>query len=603
MSEDVFPPAARVRTNLVAFALVAVWAVIMLRLIAVQGFSRLVAERAAKRQRTFVEVLPGRPGDLRDREGRLLATSLPVQSLAIDPSAVDEPWPVAQRLADAVGVDAERLVERIIAAEGKRFLWVKRRLREEETAAVLAAGLSPEIWHFRTEFERVSPLGPVAAHVLGRRDIDNQGRGGVEQGLESLLRGRDGHRTLIRDARGYVIDVDSDRTVEPVHGRNLQLTIDAVLQQAVEARLDRLVVESHPLAACAIVLDPRTGEVLAMASRPELPTARPTQDAGDALTANEPPPPEAGSDPAESLGWRNHAIASMFEPGSTFKPFIVGAAIDRGLIRADESFDCEFGAYRMGRRVLHDHHSYGRLSVTDILVKSSNIGMAKIGERLTNAGLFDAATAFGFGHRTGIELPGELPGQLHPLDAWTSYSTGSIPMGQELAATPLQVAAAHAALANGGRYLSPHLLLRIDDPAMSPPSVITRRVLSPESSRWLIEGPMVEVVTRGTGQKARLKGYTVFGKTGTAQKLDPETGGYSHTRHIGSFVCGAPAHEPRAIVLVAVDEPTTGTSHFGGIVAAPAAAEILGTTLEHLRVPPEAIEESPVPPRTAANQP
>ncbi len=163
-------------------------------------------------------------------------------------------------------------------------------------------------------------------------------------------------------------------------------------------------------------------------------------------------------------GWRNHAIASMFEPGSTFKPFIVAAAVDRGVILRDEEFHCGHGAYRMGRRVLHDHHSYGLLNVTDILVKSSNIGMAKIGERLQNEGLFAATTAFGFGRPTGIELPGELPGQMHPLPKWTSYSTGSIPMGQEIATTPLQIAAAHAALANHGRYLSPHLLLKPNEP-------------------------------------------------------------------------------------------------------------------------------------------
>jgi cell division protein FtsI/penicillin-binding protein 2 len=274
----------------------------------------------------------------------------------------------------------------------------------------------------------------------------------------------------------------------------------------------------------------------------------------------------------------------MFEPGSTFKPFIVGAAVDHGLIKRNETFDCEFGAYRMGRRILHDHHPYGSLSVTDILVKSSNIGMAKIGERLENPGLFEAASIFGFGRRTGIELPGELNGQLHPLSSWTSYSTGSIPMGQEIAATPLQVAAAHAALANRGRYCSPHLLLQVDDG--SKPLVVTRDVLSPDTARWLIEGPMVEVITRGTGQRAKLKGYSVFGKTGTAQKLDPR-GGYSHSSHIGSFVCGAPADDPRALVLVSVDEPTRGPSNYGGIVAAPAAADILRTTLEHLGIEPD----------------
>jgi cell division protein FtsI/penicillin-binding protein 2 len=379
----------------------------------------------------------------------------------------------------------------------------------------------------------------------------------------------------------------------------VRLTIDSLLQMQVERRLGELMTECQPLGACAIVLDPKTGEVLAMASRPEMPQAKSPASANvaegsfDAPTASQVEKP--GFSPRDmepdANGWRNHAIASMFEPGSTFKPFIVAAAIDRGVIQPDEEFNCEHGAYGMGRRVLHDHHSYGNLSVTDILVKSSNIGMAKVGERLQNEGLFAAATAFGFGRQTGIELPGELPGQLHPFAKWTSYSTGSIPMGQEIATTPLQVAAAHAALANHGRYLSPHLLLEIEGPTAERPTIIGRDLVSPKTADWLVTGPMTEVVTRGTGQKAKIPGYTVFGKTGTAQKLDPKTGGYSHSRHIGSFACGAPANDPRALVLIAVDEPTAGPSTYGGIVAAPAAADILKMTLDHLGVSPDKPEE------------
>jgi cell division protein FtsI/penicillin-binding protein 2 len=223
--------------------------------------------------------------------------------------------------------------------------------------------------------------------------------------------------------------------------------------------------------------------------------------------------------------------------------------------------------------------------------------MAKIGERLQNEGLFAAATAFGFGRQTGIELPGELPGQLHPFSEWTSYSTGSIPMGQEIATTPLQVAAAHAALANHGRYLTPHLLLQIEGDGVEKPAIIGRELVSKETADWLVTGPMTEVVTRGTGKKAQIPGYTVFGKTGTAQKLDPKTGGYSHSRHIGSFACGAPASDPKAIVLIAVDEPTAGPSTYGGIVAAPAAADILKMTLDYLGESPDRPEELEVKPK------
>ncbi len=605
---------SRLRSDLLACGLIALWGVIAFRLISVQGFGNVASQRAARRQHAFVELLSARPGDISDRAGRLLATSAQVESLAIDPAAIEEPARIAMLLANALGIDAETLTARIVAAHDKRFLWVKRRLTADEADAVRALRLSPELWHFRTEYSRLSPQGSLAAHVLGQRDIDNRGRGGVEEGLETLLLGKDGERTLLRDARGYVIGVDSSKTIEPVHGSSVRLTIDSLLQMQVEQRLTELMMECQPLGACAIVLDPKTGEVLAMASRPEMPLLKTpasridhgaTNAAENGMETEKPGFLEAGfkSEPTASAspltestdssanGWRNHAIASMFEPGSTFKPFIVAAAIDRGVVEPHEEFHCGHGAYRMGRRVLHDHHSYGVLSVTDILVKSSNIGMAKIGERLENEGLFAAATAFGFGRPTGIELPGELPGQLNPFAKWTSYSTGSIPMGQEIATTPLQIAAAHAALANHGRYLTPHLLLQIEGSGHEKPPVIGRDLVTRETADWLVTGPMLEVVTRGTGKKAQIPGYTVFGKTGTAQKLDPKTGRYSHSRHIGSFVCGAPASDPQAIVLLAVDEPTTGPSTYGGIVAAPAAADILKLTLDYLGVAPDKPEE------------
>jgi cell division protein FtsI/penicillin-binding protein 2 len=220
--------ASRFRSNVIACGLIAVWAVIVLRLISVQGFSRVVSERLARRQRTFVETLAARPGDIFDREGRLLATSIRVNSLAIDPSEIDEPWRVADQLAGALGLDAEALVQRIVAASDKRFLWVKRRLTEDEAAAVQALELPREVWHFRGEFQRVYPQPGVAAHVIGTRDIDGNGRGGIEQGLEQVLIGTDGKRTLIRDARGYVVDVDASAAVEPQHGMNVRLTIDSL---------------------------------------------------------------------------------------------------------------------------------------------------------------------------------------------------------------------------------------------------------------------------------------------------------------------------------------------------------------------------------------
>jgi cell division protein FtsI/penicillin-binding protein 2 len=423
---------------------------------------------------------------------------------------------------------------------------------------------------FRFELHSHYPQGPLAAHVLGLRTIDNEGRGGIEESRDEAIRGTDGVRRFVRDARGFVLDVLEEVTVAPRDGVRIRLSLDVLLQLIAERRLDRLMREYGPRGACAVLLDPRTGEVLALASRPGFDPNRPVDV------------------PAEA--WKNLAISAVFEPGSTFKPLVVAWALDRGLIRQDEIIDCEWGAYRMGRRILHDHHGYGDLTLTDVLVKSSNIGMAKIGERLGNPSLHDLAGAIGFGRATGIELPGEVAGILHPLEEWTSYSTGSIPMGQELAATPLQLIAAHAVLANGGARVRPHLILSegAEEPVNSADA--GRPLITELTSDWLVTGPLTEVIERGTGTKAKIKGYSVFGKTGTAQKTNVDRKGYSQTRHISSFVCGAPAENPAVLVLVMVDEPTRGDSQFGGIVAAPAAADILRDTLHYLQIGPQKSE-------------
>ncbi|MBT6157105.1 MAG: penicillin-binding protein 2, partial [Planctomycetaceae bacterium] len=467
----------------------------------------------------------------------------------------------------------------------KQFLWIKRRLTDQQTADIRTLKLPVETWGFRSEFLRRYPQGTLAAHILGLRGIDGDGSGGVEQKLDGVLRGRNGERVLIRDARGRVIDVETETDRPAQHGRTVVLSLDAIIQLYTERELDRVMQEWRPSSACAIVVDPATCDVLAMASRPAFDPNNPV----DVLPA----------------AWKNTAIASMYEPGSTFKPFVVAWAVDREIISRDESFNCERGAYRMGRRILHDHHPYGQLSVTDIIVKSSNIGMAKIGERMTNRSLYEAAVTFGFGRRTGTELPGELSGLVRRLSKWDRYSTGSIPMGQELAVTPLQLIAAHAALANGGKLLSPRLVLGDMEameefnrrPSPMATSQVVAKTVGAEAAAWVVSGPMRGVVQRGTGKKAQLPDFTVFGKSGTAQKHDPATGKYSTNRHVCSFVCGAPAENPRALVLVLVDEPTVGTSHYGGTVAAPAASRILQKTLLHLRVP-----TGPPQPRTASGR-
>ena len=553
-----------------------IWCVLMGRMIQIQWVQRDKFSSRATRQQLHEEVTPARPGDLFDRRGRLLATTIAVQSLYVDPAHIIDPLNTACSLANATGIDPADLQQRLIDQREKRFLWIKRRLTDAEVAQVIAANLPRAEWGFRPEYLRVYPQGSLAAHVLGWRDIDGTPHGGVEESLNSRLRGEPGQRTVVRDARGFVIDVVECDTIPAQAGENIQLTLDIMSQLHVERRMDELMETHKPVGACATVLDPATGEVLAMVSRP----------------AFDPTHPET----APENSWRNLAIQAAYEPGSTIKPVIVAWGLDQQLIQTTDTINCERGAYRMGPRVLHDHHRYGVLSLKDVLVKSSNIGMAKIGEKLTNPGLHAVMTQFGFGHRTGIELPGELHGTLHPLEKWTVYSTGSIPMGQEMLATPLQILAAHAALANGGRWVTPHLYLGSVGRHSIAPNVLTTDLVRPESTRWVVEEAMVDVIQRGTGTKAKLDSYSLFGKTGTSQKMDPD-GRYSHTRHISSFVCGAPVHNPRVVVIVTVDEPTQGGSDYGGMVAAPAAADIVDDLLKYMQVP------SDLPTKTAEAKP
>lgn len=549
------------------------WLVISGRLVYLQYVGHRQFKTVVTRQQMFKEKIPARPGDILDRNGRLLATTIVTNSLYVVPQRLEETQQAVQ-VCEALQLDREYFLKRLKANDEKLFLWVKRRLTDSELTKIRALDLSDDAWGFRQEYRRQYPQGALAAHALGLRDIDGKGQGGLEEAFDHLICGQDGYRFLIRDAHGRVIEVRNDSRVAAKNGETLVVSLDSIIQLYTERELQGIFKDWKPKSACAIVMDVKTCEVLAMASMPTFDLNQPEK--------------------IEERAWKNTAIASIYEPGSTLKPFIVAAALEKGLIKQNDEFDCEYGEYRMGKRLLHDHHSYGKLSVTDILVKSSNIGMAKIGERLTNAGLYEAVTAFGFGQKTGIQLPGELTGIVRPLKSWNIYSTGSVPMGQEIAVTPIQLITAHVALANQGKLLNPRLIRdqidhnyfpRSEEEAAQVRPLVSTPLVSPEVADWLVRVPMLETVERGTGRRAKLDEYSVFGKTGTAQKPDPKTGKYSSQLHVSSFICGAPAHDPRVLVLVVVNEPSVGENHYGGTIAGPPAAEILRKTLLYLRVP------------------
>jgi cell division protein FtsI (penicillin-binding protein 3) len=561
------------RSKLASVCMLLGWAIMIGRLIHLQGAQRESLNTRVTRQSSFTESIPARPGEILDRNGHVLAMTVTCESLYVVPSEIDDVADFVWQLTRVLDVNSDELYERLVKNSEKQFVWVQRRLSEEQTQQIRQLNLPSRAWGFRREYLRQYPQGDIAAHVLGMRDIDNIGHGGLEQSLDDLIRGVDGTRMMTRDARGVVVEVELDRSVTPEHGRTVISTLDILIQIKTERLLSELVERWKPVGACAIVMEPNTGEVLAMASQP---------------TFN---PNHPGEVPSNA--WRNLAVSAVFEPGSTFKPFVVSWAIQQGAIRRDDVIPCFSGAYRMGKRILHDHHPYSKLSVEDVLVKSSNIGMARISEQLGLHELYRATAAFGFGARTGIELPGEVDGLVRPQADWDEYSLGSIPMGHELAVTPLQLITAHAALANRGSMVRPHLLVDSSSDQITPlPLSDVRTVeaapglestlIDPEIAEWIVRHPMKAVVERGTGRNGQIAGLSIFGKTGTAQKSDPETGGYSDTKHVCSFICGAPAENPQVLVLIMVDEPTAEGLHYGGTVAAPTASKILEFALQRL---------------------
>lgn len=576
------------RTSALTRFIFAAWGVVALRLIHLQWYQADELARLATRQSEVVVEVPARPADIVDRNGKLLVGSITSQSLFIDPKYFKVEPDFIRELADAVHLKFEDLSQRVDDYKDKRFMWVKRRLSDEEVDHALNLKWPKNSFGFREEFQRQYPQDELAAHVLGLRDIDGTAKAGVELSLDQLIRGKPGKRKLVKDARNRIVEVDYSPEDAPRQFQAVQLTLDLAIQMFAERELEKLCEEWKPSAATVIVMEPRSGELLALASRP-------TYSPNDLRDV----PEEA---------WKNQAISIVYEPGSTFKPFIVAWGLQQKALTIDDTFNCHFGTYRMqGGREIRDVGKHGVLNVTDVLVKSSNIGMAQIGDRMKNEGLYAAVTRFGFGRPTGVELPGELSGILHPLEKWTSYSTGSIPMGQEIAVTPMQLAAAHCALANGGKLISPRVLkgvlgdgsemdttftVSMTDPHLATPPQIVTSTVDENIADWIIREPMAEVVRRGTGLKARIPGYSVFGKTGTAQKYDPKTGGYSSKNFVVSFVGGAPVNDPKVIVLVVVDEPHTFQRVLGGKIAAPVAARILQRTLLHLRVPPDREERT-----------
>ncbi|QDT17152.1 peptidoglycan D,D-transpeptidase FtsI family protein [Alienimonas californiensis] len=572
------PPRLRETAAFLGLAAFAAAIAVRLAVLAIGGGESLAA--TAVRQRQVETTLPARPGDLLDRHGRLLATTVTADSLYLVPRAIpaEEIAACCATLAEAIDADAADLEQKIRERPDGWFLWVRRRLDEDTAGRVRDLALPDEWWGFRAEYRRRTPLGRVGGSVVGLRNLDGRGVNGMERVLDARLRGVPGVRTSVRDARGASRAVLENRSRPPVPGEDVALTIDAAIQRFAEAELDHVQAEFAPVWSCLLITDPHTGETLAAASRPAFD-----------------PENLAGLPPA---AWTHHAFGTPFEPGSTVKPLFVGAALAEGFATVDETIDCENGRWQVPGtgRLLRDVARRGALTPGEILIHSSNIGVAKLAGRMGNATLHRIAATYGFGRPVGANLPGPAAGSLRPLEGWDDYSTQSVPIGHELTVTAAHLAAAHGALANGGTLL-PLTLVRGGRPP------VASRVLPREWADWLVAGPLAAVVEEGTARRTRGDDYRLFGKTGTAQLWDAEAGRYAEDRTTASAVIGGPVRAPRLLAVCVVHDPQ-GETRGGGSVAAPAAANVLRFGLRRLRVAGDAAPlPSPVTARDADRRP
>ena len=514
--------------------------------------------RAERQQQASIDLSPIR-GIISDRNGNELARSVEAKSLYASPAEITDAEVVAAKLSKLLDVDRDALHKRLTSSAV--LVAVKRKLNEKEVAQVEALAI-PGL-RFVNEMKRYYVSGKTAAHVIGFVDIDEHGQGGLELSYDKMVRGEAGRLSLDVDALKKSYDHSIE---EPVPGANIQLTIDTLIQHYAEKALADCIRSTRARGGAIVIMKPATGEILALANFP-------TFDPNDV------------SDTSDAQR-HNRAVETSFEPGSIFKMVTYSAALEEHLIGPETRIDCGGGQIRIADRVVHDH-PYGVLTAAQALAKSSNVAAIKIGMKLGNERLARYIEQFGFGRRTGIELPGEARGLFRPASEWGPTSIGSIPMGHEVGVTAVQAVAAYACIANGGEYIKPHLVHRVtssDGETLEEYQPEKRRVVSEATAatlRRMLEG----VVMQGTGKAAQMGGYRAAGKTGTAQKVDPVTKRYSQTKYIASFAGFAPVDNPEIACIVSIDEPVG--AHQGGSVAAPVFARVVSETLRALGVPPE----------------
>ncbi len=508
----------------------------------------------------------GRRGTIFDAKHREMAVSIDVTSIAGFPRSIQKPSKTAKTLGTILGINPKQLREKL--SSKSPFVWVKRYATPKEVQLIKAANL--EGIGFLSENSRVYPNRSLGSQVIGFSGIDGHGLEGLEFYYNHYLKGGTAKQTVIQDALGRRFR-EEKKILAEYNGNNLILTIDKAIQYITEYSLDEAVQNFSGKSGIAVVMEPSTGAILALAHSPRFnPNTYQESNRGR---------------------WRNRAITDPFEPGSTMKIFLASAALESGYCTPNTIFYCEEGRYKVGRNTIHDTHPYGWLSLQEIVKVSSNIGSVKVGERIGKEQLYSMLKKFGFGEKTGIDCPGETTGLLTPYSRWSKIDFGTISFGQGMSVSAIQLITAVSAIANDGVLMKPYIVKAIIDgngrlvENFRPQKI--RNVISLETART-VKKIMQEVTTEGgTGTGAAMEGYSVCGKTGTAQKVG-KSGGYAGSGYVASFIGFAPAEDPKLAILVIVDEPQE--QHYGGIVAAPSFKRIAYETLNYLNVPPRQVK-------------
>jgi len=532
--------------------------------------NQLYNEACLKQQRSYRNLQPQR-GVILDCRGRVLAASNKVQTIFAEPRVIEDVKATSSELAPIIDIGAHVICQLVMESRNPGFAKIKTTTDVKQCrAATKIYGIGVQ-----SDWQRHYPMGNLASNVVGFTSHDNQGLEGIELKYDKELSGSAARNIFFADVRRRPIRAKQQDGVL-TNGKGIILTIDSTIQQIARDELIKQYKEYQAEAAVAVVAEPKTGAILAMVSLPDF-------DPADIGT----------TDPNN---FRSRAITDWYEPGSIIKPAVVAIALEAGVINKTEKIFCENGNY-YGKgfgRIGEYRRGFGDLTVKEILINSSNIGMAKIGQRLGKDKLYKGLTLFGFGTKTGIELPGEVDGLLRSPDTWTGYSITRIPFGQEICVTGMQLVRAFCILANGGRLVRPFIVRAIVDNdgnvnVLKRPPPPVGYIVKPEVAKWVVTEALTSVVNEGTGKRAQLEKWQVFGKTGTANIALSNARGYSDQNYVASFVCGAPADDPAIVVLISIRKPnrSLGKGYTGGSVAAPVAKEIVEKTLTYLGIRPD----------------